>query len=73
MVFAIADGFLTMARGEDDDDPSLLTEPDEQGVLSIVGASYVTFTPQVNEAGEVEAIQIHVGGEPRLRLVRESE
>ena len=48
----------------------MLEAADESGVFSIVGAAFVTFTPEASEAGEVEAIQITVGGAPRLRLVR---
>jgi outer membrane protein assembly factor BamB len=73
MVFSIAEGFLAMARVGDEDDPDFLTEPDENGVLSMITAAYVTFTFEKNEAGEVEAIQIYVGGAPRLRLVRDNK
>jgi outer membrane protein assembly factor BamB len=71
-VFAITDGFLAMSRVGDDDDPDFMSEPDETGSFSIIGAPYVTFTPEANDAGVVESIQIFVGGEPRLRIVRGS-
>jgi outer membrane protein assembly factor BamB len=74
-IFDVRDGFVAMTRGDDEeeDEPDYLTEPDEQGVFSIIGAAYVTFTPETGESGAIEAILIHVGGEQRVRLVREAK
>ena len=71
MVFEVSDGFLAYVR--EDRDPSYLAEPDENGTMVMMSATYVSFTPEVNDAGEIEAIQIGVGGEDRNRLVRAAE
>ena len=71
MSFEVSEGFLILAR--DERDPAYLGEPAEDGTLSIIGADYVTFTPEKNDAGEIEAIQIDVAGEPRTRLVRDAD
>lgn len=67
----IIDGFLAIE--EDEGPPTYLSEPDENGVVVILSASFVTFTPQLAEDGVVQAIQVDVGGEPRDRLVRPAE
>lgn len=68
--FVIQDGFLVMADGDDDDDPEILTEPDESGVFSMHGAAYVTFHVEWDDDMVAQAIEIRVGGQPRLRFVR---
>lgn len=68
MSFAVFDGFLMFVRPERD--PSRLAEPAEDGVLVMVGAEYVSFTPERGDSGEIEGIQIRVGDELRDRLVR---
>jgi hypothetical protein len=42
----------------------------EDGVLTVLGASHVTFTPETDDSGRVVAIVIHVGGEQQDRMVR---
>ena len=52
-----------MRRG--DRDPSYLNEPREDGSVTLLGADYVSFTPQRNEAGEGE-----MRGQARLKRRR---
>jgi hypothetical protein len=67
---ALAKGFLAIE--EDEGPPTYLSEPDEKGIVVILSATFVTFTP-LTEDGVLHAIQVDVGGEPRDRLVRPAE
>lgn len=71
MVFEVTDGFLALIR--EDRDPSYLGEPDDQGAMVLLGAPHVSFTPEADEAGEIVAIQVVVGGQDRDRLIRAAE
>jgi outer membrane protein assembly factor BamB len=72
MTFSVEDGFLTLTRA-DDDEGDYLVSADQPGTFTMVGAAYVTFVPETNASGVVEAIGVLVGGQVRLRLVRHAE
>ncbi len=69
MQLEVRDGFLVF-QGERG--PNRLTRS-EDGGLVMLGAEYVTFTPETDDAGRAIAIQVDVAGEPEVRLVREKE
>jgi hypothetical protein len=66
--FEVRDGFLALLQAERP--PSYLGEADAQGSLALLGAEYVSFTPERTGDGPVEAIVLRVGGEERDRLLR---
>ncbi len=68
MGFQVDEGFFLFVRPERD--PTYLSEPDEEGRVCMLEATYVTFTPEKNEQGIVEAIVIRVGEDVRDRLIR---
>ena len=59
--FVVEEGFLVIKGGGGP--PSRLTEPDDKGVVRILGAPYVAFIPFAAESGEIERIEIRVGAE----------
>ncbi len=68
MGFEVFECFLMFVRP--DREPTRMAEPAEDGVLVMIGAEYVSFTPERGDSGEIEGIQIRVGEELRDRLVR---
>lgn len=55
----VADGFLQLRRGARA--PSRLLEPDAAGVMRMIGAEYVSFTPVRAASGVIASIELRVG------------
>lgn len=66
--FFVADGFLQVKSGAQP--ASKLLEPNAEGVMRMLGAEYVSFTPLSDEAGTIAKIEVRVGARLEGTLMR---